>query len=316
MPSANTSPGSAAAARRAGAAEHSAATEIVLLAGRVKVPDRVGHHDYLAGCALLAFMLEQTAGVHATVVRDGWPEDETILDRADALVCYSGGGNKLAFLRSSQRVERLQRLIDRGAGVVMMHQAVSYPPEFAARAMGWLGGVHVRGESERGHWTTHHRAFPVHPVTRGVDAWKIRDGWMTEIQFVDGMRGVTPLLWSSRQDGGVDHGKTDEIVAWTYERPNGGRSFCFTGLDAHSAWAAQGVRRLLVNGTLWSGGRQVPAAGAPCSIGASALREYLTPRGSRSAWLARLLQRGLRKLTKPRDRPQTAARTASRQGHR
>ena len=314
MPSANPSPATAAARGSRSAQPAASGAEIVLLAGHVKVPDRVGHHDYLAGCALLAFLLEQTAGVHATVVRDGWPEDEAVLDRADALVCYSGGGDKLAFLRSAQRLERLQSLVDRGAGLVMVHQAVSYPPDCAARAMAWLGGVHVRGESERGHWTTHHRTFPVHAVTRGVEAWTIRDGWMTEIQFAAGMRGITPLLWSSREDGGTDHGNSDEIVAWTYERPNGGRSFCFTGLDAHSAWGSSGVRRLLVNGTLWSAGLSVPAAGAPCSIDESALREYLTPRGSRGAWLARLVQRGLRKLTTPRVRPHTP-RTVSRRGN-
>src|SRR5262245_31695315 len=164
-----------AAARGTGAAGDRSAATIVLLAGTVKVPDRLGHHDYLAGCALLAFLLEQTAGLRAIVVRDGWPEDERVLDGARALVFYSGGARKLAFLRSPRRVDCLQRAIDRGVGVVMVHQAVSYPPAFAPRATSWLGGVHVAGESPRGHWTTHHRDLPAHPVTRGVEDWKIRD---------------------------------------------------------------------------------------------------------------------------------------------
>jgi hypothetical protein len=270
----------------------------VLLAGKVKVPDRVGHHDYLAGCALLAHLLEQTPGVRAIVIPGGWPEDERVLDTARALVSYGGGGRKQAVLASAQRIERLQGLVDRGAGIAMIHQAVSFPPDLARRATGWIGGVHVAGRSARGHWTTHHEAFPTHPVTRGVDPWTIRDGWLTEIQFTDDMCGITPLVWSTRvQRGSSDAGARD-VVSWIYERPDGGRSFCFTGLDAHAAWSAPGVRRLVVNGTLWSAGLPVPETGAPCAVDPAALQRYLTPRGSRREWIRKVLRRGLRRFAR------------------
>lgn len=270
---------------------------IVLLAGAVKVPDRVGHHDYLAGCTLLAALLEQTAGVRAIVVRNGWPQDESVLDRARSLVVYSGGGRKLSVLGSAARIDRVQRLIDCGTGIVMIHQAVSCMPEFAGRMASWLGGAHVAGESARGHWRTRHQQFPAHPVTRGVEAWEIKDGWLNAIQFVDGMRAVTPLVWSGRAQRGASTGGAADVVSWAYDRPDGGRSFGFTGLDAHSAWSAAGVRQLLVNATLWSAGLTVPEQGAPCAIDEAALRGYLTPRGSRLAWAGTLLRRGLRHLT-------------------
>src|SRR5262245_37222782 len=107
MQSGTTSAGMKAASAEASAGDLAPAT-IVLLAGAVKVPDRVGHHDYLAGCTLLAFLLEQTPGVRAIVVRNGWPEDERVLASARSLVVYSGGGRKLALLESPQRIERLQ----------------------------------------------------------------------------------------------------------------------------------------------------------------------------------------------------------------
>lgn len=293
MQSENTLAGTSAGGDGTGAA-------IVLLAGSVKVPDRVGHHDYLAGCALLASLLGQTAGVSTVVVRNGWPEDERVLDAARSLVFYSGGGRKLAFLESPQRIECLQRLIDQGVGIVMVHQAVSYPLEFTRRAASWIGGAHAAGRSGRGHWTTHHREFPDHPVTRGVEPWTIRDGWLNEIQFVDGMRGVTPLVWSGREHRGSRAGGAADVVSWTYDRRDGGRSFCFTGLDAHSAWSAPGVRRLLVNGTLWSAGLTVPEAGAACAVDPAALRSHLTPRGSRSEWVRTVLRRGFRRLASRR----------------
>lgn len=269
---------------------------IVLLAGPVKVPDRIGHHDYLGGCALLAAMLERNAGVRTVVVRDGWPDDERVLDSARALVVYGGGGRKQAVLASPRRIERMQAAIERGAGVVMIHQAVSYPPEHADLAARWLGGAHIAGKSGRGHWQTRHRDFPAHPVTRGVEAWEITDGWLNEIEFVDGMHGITPLVWSGPRHHGARAGGAADVVAWAYERPGGGRSFCFTGLDAHAAWSAAGVRRLLCNATLWAAGLSVPDTGAACAIDDAALRGYLTPRGSRAAWIGKLMRRGVRRL--------------------
>ena len=298
MVSATTVPAAGAAAAGDGAP-----ATIVLLAGAVKVPDRVGHHDYLAGCTLLAALLEQSAGVRAVVVRDGWPADESLLDAARALVVYAGGGHKLALLGSAQRIERVQRLVDRGAGLVMIHQAVSVPPALAAQAAAWLGGAHLRGQSGRGHWPTQHRDFPRHATTRGVEPWSITDGWLNQIQFVDGRHGVTPLLWAGPAHRGSSQGGSDDVVAWAYERPGGGRSFCFTGLDAHTAWSASGVRQLVVNGALWAAGLAIPASGAPCAVDADALRGYLTPRGSRRAWLAKLVRRGMRRLARHERKP-------------
>ncbi len=139
---------------------------------------------------------------------------------------YTGGGNKQAVVQSPQRLERLQRLVDGGVGVVMIHQAVRYPTAFADLARSWLGGVHLPGASHRGHWHSSHRDFPDHPVTRGVQPWKIRDGWHNRIQFVDGLCGVTPLVWSGATHAGSSAGGVADIVCWAYERPQGGRSFC------------------------------------------------------------------------------------------
>jgi hypothetical protein len=257
---------------------HSDPATIVLIAGRMKMADRVGHHDYVGGCGLLTASVAQTAGVRGVAVRDGWPEDEAVFDAARTVVCYSGGGAKHGFFASPERVERIQRLVDRGVGLVMIHQAVRCPADRVPILSSWVGGAHVPGESARGHWRTHHREFPAHPVTRGVQPWKIRDGWLREIRFVDGMTGVTPLVWSSRAHAGSSQGGAADVVSWAYERPGGGRSFCFTGLDAHSAWSVGAIRQLVVNGILWSAGVPIPDTGAPCAVGDNALRGYLTAR--------------------------------------
>jgi hypothetical protein len=271
--------------------------QVVLVAGRVKTADRVGHHDYLAGCALLSFLLEQSPGVSTVQVRDVWPEEERVFDAARALVFYTGGGGKQPFLRSPRRIERIESLVQRGVGIVMIHQAVSYPEPFAGRVKTWTGGAHVPGRSGRGHWRTHHREFPEHPVTCGVRPWKIRDGWLNGIRFVDGMSGVTPLLWSGRRHRGSREGGPADVVCWAYERPEGGRAFCFTGLDAHSAWSVPGLRQLVVNGILWSAGLTVPQEGSPCAVTEAALHGYLTPRRGWGGKVLRSAWRRVRKLT-------------------
>jgi len=251
---------------------------IVLVAGSVRVADRVGHHDYLGGCQLLADLLAQTPGVSTVVVRDGWPESEAVFDGARSIVFYNGGGRKQPQLASAQRIDCIQQRIDEGAGVVAIHRAIHFLPEFADQSRAWIGGAHVSGLSGNGHWWSRHRAFPEHPVTQGVPPWTIRDGWLNGVQFADGMRGITPLVWSGRRYRGSDRGGARDVVAWAYEAPSGARAFTFTGSDAHSAWSVPGVRQLMVNGILWSAGLSVPKSGAPCALDAAASRRYLTPR--------------------------------------
>lgn len=252
--------------------------KIVLVAGETAKVDKVGHHDYLAGCECLKVLLSQTDGVEAVRVNDGWPTDEATFDGAAAIVFYTDGGGKQAFLSSPERIAKLQSLVDAGIGIVMIHQAVDYPDEFVNLAKSWLGGIYQTGKSGRGHWDSEHADFPDHPVTRGVTAWKINDGWLNAIQFIDEMKGVSPLVWSGKDYVESRQGIDANIVAWTYERPNGGRSFSFTGLDAHAAWELAGMRQLVVNGVLWSAGAEIPAAGAASDIEKEKLYGMLTPR--------------------------------------
>ncbi len=252
--------------------------KIVLVAGETAKVDKLGHHDYLAGCKCLEFLLRQTPGVETVAVEEGWPADEQVFDGAASIVFYTDGGGKQAFLTTPARVAKMQSLVDAGVGIVMIHQAVDYPDEFAEQAKSWLGGVYLTGRSGRGHWDSHHVDFPNHPIARGVTPWKINDGWLNVIVFVDQMQGIVPLVWSGKEYAGSRAGLNDDIVGWAYERPRGGRSFSFTGLDAHSAWSQLGMRQLVVNGVLWTASVELPATGAKCEIPESDLAALQTPR--------------------------------------
>lgn len=259
--------------------------KIVLVAGETAKVDKLGHHDYLAGCQCLELLLKQTPGISVTQVTEGWPSDESLFDGASSIVFYTDGGGKQAFLAQPQRVAKLQALVEAGVGIVMLHQAVDYPVEFSPQALNWLGGLYVDGRSGRGHWDSKHVDFPDHPIARGVTPWEINDGWLNAIVFVDNLRGITPLVWSGKEYAGSRAGLDGDIVAWAYERPSlnanspgAGRSFAFTGLDAHEAWSLPGMRQLVVNGVLWTAGAEIPDQGAPCEIDPQRLIALQTPR--------------------------------------
>lgn len=263
------------------------AKTIVLIAGPVRTHDRIGHHDYLAGCKLLADLLRRSSGINPIVVHDGWPEDSRITNDCAAIVFYDGGGGNQGFLRSPERIERIQTAVDAGVGIVMIHKTVAFPLSLTNQGKAWIGGTYTPGTSSRGHWRSRHASFVDHPVSAGVESWRIRDGWLNNIQFVDKMSGVTPLLWSGRKHGGADAGGNRDIVSWVYDRPDGGRSFSFTGLDAHSAWSLPGLRRFVTNGILWTAGNEIPASGVSCDMDSAAIDSYLSPRRSRTIGILR-----------------------------
>ena len=186
---------------------------IVLVAGEITKKDTLGHHDYLGGCKCLQMLLQQTPGVEVILVPDAWPSDVSLLDRASAVVFYTDGGGKQAFLSSPERIAAVDGVAKRGAGLVFIHQAVDFPAEVADTAKSWLGGIYRTGKSGRGHWPSSHVDFPTHPITRGVTPWKVKDGWLNGIDFVSEMRGITPLVWSGKVYEGSRSGLDPEHKA-------------------------------------------------------------------------------------------------------
>ncbi|MEX2216432.1 MAG: ThuA domain-containing protein [Phycisphaeraceae bacterium] len=252
--------------------EADGAIRILLIAGPATATKAVGGHEYFAGCVLLADMLKQTPRVHPILIRD-WPKNEKLFDRAAAVVIFSDGGGKQPTLAEKDRLALMDKLAQRGVGIVHLHGAIDYPGASADNAIAWSGGAWVAGYSNagRGHWDTEHNEFPKHDITRGVTPWKLNDGWLTKMKFTEGMKGVTPLVWSAKATSGSDKGGDAAIAAWAYERPAetnaaAGRAFVFTGIDAHFAWALDGMRQFTVNGILWSAGVAIPEGGAKCVL--------------------------------------------------
>ncbi len=236
-----------------------------------------GSHEHYAGCKLLADAVHRTnPNVQCEIVRNGWPADDKLLDDADSIVIYSDGGGGHPSLA---HLDRLNKQMERGAGLVCIHYAVEVPkekggPEF----LRWLGGYFETHWSVNPHWVAKFDPLPMHPITRGVRPFATNDEWYYHMRFPDGMKGVTPILSAvppastmDRPDGPhsgnpdvrreVARG-TAQHVAWATERDNGGRSFGYTGGHFHWNWGKPDPTRLVSNAILWSAKVEVPETGA------------------------------------------------------
>lgn len=241
--------------------------KIVLLAGSVS--NKAGQHEYFAGCAMMMEWLRQTPGVWPVMAAEGWPQNEAIFDGAKAVVVYADGGAKLPFLEPA-RWEKIEALVAKGAGFVMLHQAVDVPEDRADEIKSWLGAVFKKDIGCRGHWDMEFSEFPKHAITRGVTAFAAPfDGWLFNLHFAPGavplLAGAVPDKNRTSEDAKAHMGRA-EVIGWAYERANGGRSFGFTGADLHKNWIAESQRRFVTNGILWSAKVEIPESGAPAPM--------------------------------------------------
>ena len=263
--------------------------KLVLVAGR---PSHApGAHEHRAGCLLVEKCLD-AAGlplVTATYA-NGWPEDSTAFDNADAVFFFADGGDGHPVLQSN-RLARIDALAKRGMGVACLHYAVEVPkekggPEFLA----WLGGYFEPNWSVNPHWKLHQTELArEHPIARGVKPFETQDEWYYHMRFREPPTGVTMLLTAvppdatrERPDGHHSNNPTvraakgsREALAWACERPDGGRGFGCTGAHFHRNWAQDDFRRLMLNALVWTSGLDVPAEGVQSAVTADEMAANL-----------------------------------------
>lgn len=238
-----------------------------------------GAHEHNAGCLLLADHLKRAMpGFETVVFQNGWPEDDSALDNADALVMFcDGGGRHIAM----PHLERIDQLFRKGMGVACLHYAVEVPKDPAGEYfLRWIGGYFEINWSVNPHWQAKFKTFPSHPVARGLKPFESDDEWYYHMRFRNGMEGVTPILSDlppaetlKRRDG--PHSNNPHVreavldrhepqhVAWVSESDQGGRGFGFTGGHWHWNWANDNFRRVVLNGIVWIAGADVPEGGTP-----------------------------------------------------
>ena len=268
---------------------------IVLVAGtRSHGP---GEHEHNAGVQLLAKCLTGYPGVKVRMHLNGWPTNSGAFDGADTILLYMDGGDGHPVLKG-ERLNELDALMKKGVGFVAVHYAVEIlkdkgGPQF----LDWMGGYFEPFYSVNPHWEANFKTLPAHPVTRGVKPFKISDEWYYHMRFVEGMKGVTPILTDTPPDktrgtpgstsirGGnpevQKHMGEAEHMAWAYQRPNGGRGFGFTGAHFHKNWGNDDFRKLVLNALLWTAKAEVPKDGVLSTITAEDLAKNLDEKNRR-----------------------------------
>ena len=73
----------------------------------------------------------------------------------------------------------------------------------------------------------------------------------------------------------------DETMMWAFERPDGGRSFGFTGGHTHTNWGDANQRKIVLNALLWIAKVDVPKDGVKDNITAEDLTKNLDEKPAR-----------------------------------
>jgi putative membrane-bound dehydrogenase-like protein len=234
-----------------------------------------GAHEHYAGSKIIEeAILGSTDTVDVTVVK-GWPTDPALIEQADSIVIYCDGGKRHTAM---DHRDELKAKLAQGCGLVCIHYAVEMlPGDSGDDWVDMLGGHFEINWSVNPHWIGDFKELPEHPITRGVKAFKTDDEWYFHLRFSDKGK-VTPILAAvappetmARKDGAhsgnpaarksVEKGEK-QVVAWAYDRPDGGRSFGFTGGHYHWNWANDDCLRLVANAIRWTAGDAIEASGS------------------------------------------------------
>ncbi len=277
--------------------------KIVLVAGKPSHPP--GMHEFNAGVQLLHKCLQGQAGVESHFVLNGWPDDESIFENADAVIFYMDGGPKHEAVREDgRRLKMIEAWTQRGVGIGCMHYGVEVVPEQAgAEFRRWIGGHYEHMFSCNPIWEPKFSWLPDHPVARGVEPFEIKDEWYFNMRFlgdlagnrqatVDGMQ-FTPILVATPSDdvrdgpyvyprGPYPHIEANssraEAMMWVVERRDGGRGMGFTGGHFHANWANPSFRKVILNACLWLAKADVPTTGVESTVSEADLQANLDPK--------------------------------------
>jgi type 1 glutamine amidotransferase len=265
--------------------------KIVLIAGRPS--HQSGDHEFNAGCKLLAKCLAEVPGVEPVFVADGWPKEESVFDGARTIVFFMDGGGGHPIIKADH-LDTIQKLMDKGVGLVCLHYAVEVPKgKPGDKFLDWIGGYYEDRFSTNPHWTADFQKLPDHNITRGVKPFAIRDEWYFNIRFRPEMKDVAPILVAKPDDkarGGDSASPRgphahiaaakgrDEVLAWAVDRPDGGRGFGFTGAHTHKNWGEPNFRKLVLNAILWTAKVDIPPDGVESKVSESELKANLDPK--------------------------------------
>lgn len=264
---------------------------ILLIAG--KRSHGPGDHEFRAGVLLWEQSLMNVPGIAVEVYTNGWPNSDSVFEGADAVVIYADGGGGHPAVQKD-RINLIDSLVEKGVGVGFAHYAVEVLKGDSQEAMWrWIGGAYEHEFSVNPMWAPAYNELPSHPVTAGVKPFNVIDEWYFNMRWDPDAKGVTHILTDKPSDDVrdgpyvypkgpyqhiVDASGRKETMMWTYERPDGGRGFGFTGGHKHVNWYDNNQRRVVLNSILWVAKADIPEGGVESEVSIEQIASNLDPK--------------------------------------
>jgi len=219
-------------------------------------------HEFMAGLNVMEACLRKVPGLEITkaLAEEPWLEGPELIEQADGVVLYLSQGAQW-MQTGPRRYEVLSKLAARGGGIVALHWAIGakdaqYIPGYLRLLGACHGGPDRKYQKLQTELTI---ADANHPITKNIESFRLYDEFYYELKLQEPAAAIVPLLKAQIDD-------SRQMVAWCWDRPDGGRSFGFGGLHFHDNWKRAEYRRLVTQGILWTLKMPVPEAGLNLNV--------------------------------------------------
>lgn len=219
-------------------------------------------HEYMAGLRVLEKCLKDQEGLEVSVVKaiGPWKNGPELIGRSDGVVLFASEGAKW-IQQDPARLRAFQQVARRKGGLSVIHWGMgTRKAEYIKEFVDLFGACH--GGPDRKYIVVEVKTqlpTPLHPIVRGIKPIQVKDEFYYQLKRTKKAGPLTPIIT-------VPIKGNEEMVSWAWQRPDGGRSFGFSGLHFHNNWERKEYRRLVSQGVLWSMGFSVPKAGLSVKI--------------------------------------------------
>jgi type 1 glutamine amidotransferase len=233
-----------------------------------------GSHEVAAGGRLMKHCLENMENVPGFTVDIAyqWP-DQRRRDAASTVVFIGDTFPPNRLDAPQQKLADVDAMMQRGCGIVCVHYATGLRGEDVAEdgdhpLLRWLGGYFANRTCP------HHESFariypsativpaaPEHPLSRGWNTFTIHDEPYINNYFGKNNNQLADNVTAVATSMLPPESPKRETVAWCVQRGDGGRGFGIVMPHFYKNWADEDLRRLILNGIVWTAKHHVPAAG-------------------------------------------------------
>lgn len=252
-------------------------TRVLIVVGASEHPP--GTHEVAAGGRLMKFALENASNIdsiRADLVM-GWPDDTELKSAADSVVFIGDLFPPVRMPDSESVMTELGEMMERGCSIVCIHYATGLGqahvgPGGEHPLLEWMGGYFATGCE---HHQSIARIFPQAEIVPAADGHPVSHGWkpftINDEPYIENYFGPADAPSRSRLIEFATSMLPPEqpkrqVVAWGVDRPDGGRGFAVVMPHYYRSWGNDDLRTLILNGIVWSAGRDIPADGVSVTL--------------------------------------------------